>query len=240
MNELDKALARLKDLGATPQEMDEYTREFMASKTAPADATSALQRERPNPTGDWEAIPDGLKTAAGIGASMLLPIPAGAAGVAAARGLARVPGVARAGKAAVAGLDKVPLVNTLTRVPRAVHRSWKASRPPPTASKGLPKLDDILTEAAETSVPRTIEEALEQAAPRIGDVVRNASPVKQRGAPKAQFDYFAERMAQRAAKQAEGAAEPALEDLLALSLDHIKKGGSMKSASDALKLVRRQ
>lgn len=66
---------------------------------------------------------------------------------------------------------------------------------------------------------------------RLGDVVRNASPVKQRSAPRARFDHFAEQMAKRqaakAATEAGEAAEPTLEDLLSLSLEHIKKNGTM-------------
>lgn len=85
-----------------------------------------------------------------------------------------------------------------------------------------------------SGAPQTLES-------RIGDIVQNASPFKQRSAPKARFEHFAERMAQRQAAEAEQAAEPALEDLLALSLEHIKQGGSLRQASDVaskLKIAR--
>jgi hypothetical protein len=234
MNELEKALAQLKEMGATPQELDEYTREFMSSRAAPADASMALQRERPNPTGDWEAIPEGLKTAAGVGVSMY---PMG-----------RVFGAAeRAAPVAGAFIKEfakdLPVISGIFKGAKAAGRVRKvatavksAPKPSPAASKGLPQLDDILVEATETAAKpaaRTLEEAVGLAKPA-------AKAWKPRSAPKARFDMIAKRQAEMATKEVAEVAEPSLEDLLALSLEHIKKGGSMKSASDALKLVRQK
>jgi hypothetical protein len=136
------------------------------------------------------------------------------------------------------------------RVERAA-KAWETATetPPPTArpkvrleDAGTPKpapktLEEILgtlelVPEAESAAPQTLEEA----------IAKPKAPRPQRHRTKAQFDYFADWSAkQRAAKAAESAdaVEPALEDLLRLQLDHIKKGGSLKSASDALKLVRR-
>jgi hypothetical protein len=129
-------------------------------------------------------------------------------------------------------------------------RSWRtatAQKPDvakaaPKMDEGLPQLDDILVpeEAAAAAPARTIEEAV-----GIKDVVRNASPVKQKGATKARFDWFAEQQAKKAAERAATEAAPTLEEipleeLLRLNLEHVKKGGSMKSASDALRLVRQK
>lgn len=91
----------------------------------------------------------------------------------------------------------------------------------------------------------SLEERLAETADRLPDVVkaseryRTESGRLQQGAPQSRFDYFAERMAKRAAEQEAAAAEPTLEDLLGLSLEHIKKGGNMRQMSDVASKLRR-
>lgn len=81
-------------------------------------------------------------------------------------------------------------------------------------------------------------------APPIAEPVAPSAGWKPRSATKSRFEWFAEQAARKA-----GAAEPEIvgnledippEELLKLTLEHIKKGGSMKSASDALRLVRQK
>lgn len=152
-------------------------------------------------------------------------------------GLRWIPRIVRAGKRATSAINKAkaPAEKAVEKIGAKVE-------------EGLPNLDDLLIPAEEAAPARTLEDVVEQAATkegRTGDVVRNASPVKQRGAPKARFEWFAEQQAKKAAEQAARSstadlAEVPLEDLLSLNLEHIKKGGSLKSASDALRLVRQK
>ena len=173
------------------------------------DATMALQRERPDASGDWEAIPDGMKRAA---AAAAMSVPTNRALGLVAKGAVRYAPVGKA-------VGKALTPSNLQRAFRDGGRVLNSMKKAPSVAPKQP-------------ASATIEEALEKAA---------GSVHKPRHRTQAQFDYFAERMAQKAAEQAKGAADdvmPTLEDLLAASLDHVKKGGSLRQASDLASKVR--
>lgn len=121
-------------------------------------------------------------------------------------------------------------------VGRSVSRAMRAANRVTTAAKVLPMkpaatiADDALTlEQRLGLTPESlglVDEAAEAAVPA-------AKPWKPRSAPKARFDYIAERMAKRpavnpTASDATAAAEPTLEELLDLSNQHLKKGGTLE------------
>lgn len=147
-------------------------------------------------------------------------------------------------------------------IPRNVARAWKVARKARTAMK-VPKVPvspvrGAITPAAEKA-PTTLEGLLGNSMENMAEAQRAATleerlslpdVVKatqryrtesgrlQQGAPRARFEHFAEQMEKRAAAR-EAAAEPSLEDLLAASLEHIKKGGTLRQASDVAAKVRR-
>lgn len=233
MNELEQHIAILKERGATEADIAAYTQEYMAQRGTRPDATAALQRERDNATGDWEAIPQGFKTAAEVG---ITSIPVGGAATAAAKKVAPyLP-------AAFAAAKELPLGRNVARGIRA----WRGVQ---NAQKMLPKPSPVAGEIKPTA--QTLEDLLgamevlpeEQIAPtleaRLGDVVRNQSPVKQQGATKARFEHFADQFAKRQAAQApEAAAEPTLEELLSLSTQFREKGVPLSKLNEIGQRVR--
>lgn len=111
----------------------------------------------------------------------------------------------------------------------AVRPSSRLGEASPPKAEGFMgnSMDNVLeaVKARGTEAPAAAMES------RIGDIVRNASPVKQQGAPRARFDWFADRMGQRAAKEAEGVV-PEGDDMGALlqqTLEHIRKGGTLST-----------
>lgn len=150
---------------------------------------------------------------------------------------------------AIDNLSDVPEARVLP-IRSAGHRIPIRVSASPAAEEATPGVDGLLgnaesvAEAGKHVTARPIADALglqrassaaedAPAQTTIGDIVRNASPFKQQGAPKARFDWFAEQMAKRAAEN-EAAGNLSNEDLLSLSLEHIKKGGSM----GALNIIR--
>lgn len=145
----------------------------------------------------------------------------------------------------------IPIRSAGRRIPIRSSTMQAPEEAAPTL-EGLLGNAESVSEAGRFVTPRTLEDALgltpermglaaEGAAPKIGDIVRNASPFKQQGAPKARFDWYAERQAaQRAAQKAPAteAAEPTLEDLLSLSLEHMKKGGNMRQLNEVASKAR--
>lgn len=156
---------------------------------------------------------------------------------------AAAPIVTRGARAAGAFAKELPFAKHIVRGTQKASRAWNATKPAAKIEAAAPKsLEDILgnielapeVEQAATRAPQTLEEAIEQTATK-------GKEWKPRSAPKARFEYFAERQAAHKAAQASPEiAEVPLEELLSLNLEHIKKGGSLKSASDALRLVRQK
>lgn len=139
-------------------------------------------------------------------------------------------------------------IQKMIRAGRRVTKALPETKVTPLSVKGKATIADDVAETLESRLGLTPEKMglIEEGTPtlenRLGDVVRNESPFKQRGATKARFEYFADRMAKRAAAQAAAgageAAEPSLEDLLALSLEHIKKGGTLQQAGEVAAKMR--
>lgn len=147
--------------------------------------------------------------------------------------------------APVAGavVRELPFVRSIDRGVRSGRRVLKSlpkGKAEPVQSVGKvaddapPTLEGLIRnpmdEMAEVQRAATLEQRLAQAAQK--------APHKPRHRTKAQFDYFADRMAQKAAEREASALEPSLEDLLAASLEHIKKGGTLRQASDAASKAR--
>jgi hypothetical protein len=235
MSELEQAIAILRERGATEADVAEYTRQYMGQMGSRPDATSALQHERENPTGDWEAIPDGLKTAAGIGLSML---PIGGGAMMAGKGIARAAPVAGAVAA------EMPLIRNIVRGVRAGRKAYQAGK---AIEKIVPKAEGLM--GPESSIaservalaPRRVQSMQERIA-QMAEPVEQSSNVP--GLMTPESTIASERVAlsprrvqtleERLAQMAEPAEQPAtLEGFLGNSIDNLPHAGSARSAGPA-------
>lgn len=255
MNELEQNLARLKELGATPEEQRAYVMEYMRSRSQQKpDASRALQRERENRTGDWEAIPDWMKTTAGAAA---MAIPGEAAAGMVGRGALKL--LPRAAGAAAAGIEELPVAGKMVKSARAGLRAWQASKIMPKAEGFIGNGIENTAQAASVpeelaGMPEQLQQAI-QRMPKASEPLPTpgqpySPPWRGRGVTKARDEMWAEKIAgwkadpstapipQPPAQVVGNVEDVPLQDLLELSLEHLKKGGSLRSASDALKIVR--
>jgi hypothetical protein len=214
MDELEQAIAVLRERGATEADVAEYTRQFMAQMGTRPDATSALQRERPDASGDWEAIPDGLKTAAGLGASM---IPIGGGAMMAGKGLARVAPVAGAVAA------EMPLIRNMVRGVRAGRKAYQASK---ALDKIVPKAEGLMGPEASIAservalAPRRVQSMEER-------IAQMTEPVEQSGSVEGFLGNSIDNLAH--AGSARGGAGPARPDPLIQQLEEIIAQSSSKA-----------
>lgn len=99
--------------------------------------------------------------------------------------------------------------------------------PVPVSPRRGSTLEQLIAPAEETGVLPDVVKATER--------YRTGSGKLQQGAPNARFEHFADQFAKR--QQAGSVTDLSEGDLLKMTLEHIRQGGTLKSAGDAIRML---